>query len=335
LVGKEYHIFNKPVSREEFEKKKKEILNGSYSSFLKAMEEFERIKLETIHRFTHSINLENSTADHSADLKNCSDCFEAFTSEDCIHALSTEDSRDIHNCFSAGWPGCDRVFTSAVTRGSTEIAYCTYTFFSSNLRYCDSSNEVHNSFGCIGLQHKRNCILNKQYSKDEYDELLPRIIEHMKSTGEWGHFFSSAISPYAYNESAAQDYLPLSESEAKTLGYRWLAKDKKDYIKPSVLEIPDSVHDLEAGFTKEILACEGCSKNYRVHPRELDFYKRQGIGIPRFCHICRHRRRFKTRNPLKLFKRTCKNCQKEIKSSYSPERTEAVYCKKCYLEEID
>jgi len=29
------------------------------------------------------------------------------------------------------------------------------------------------------------CILNKQYSKEEYEELVPKIIEHMQKTGEW------------------------------------------------------------------------------------------------------------------------------------------------------
>ncbi|MDA1060923.1 MAG: hypothetical protein O3B47_03975 [bacterium] len=342
LVGKEYHIYNKSVSREEFEKKKKEVLSGSYKAFKAAIKEFEKIKLESIHRFTHCINMENSTADHAANLKNCDDCFEVFTSEDCIHALSAEDSRDVHNCFSAGWPGCDRIFTSAVTRGSTEIAYCSYTFFSSNLRYCDSSNELHDSFGCIGLQHKRNCILNKQYSKEEYNDLLPRIIEHMKSTGalpagrqEWGQFFTPALSPYAYNESAAQDYLPLSENDARKLGYRWVEKDKKDYLQSSISEIPDDVHNLTSDFTKEILVCEECSKNYKVHPRELDFYKKQGLAIPRNCHICRHRTRFKTRNPLKLFERKCDKCKVQIKSSYNSKRPEKVYCEECYLAEVN
>jgi hypothetical protein len=32
---------------------------------------------------------------------------------------------------------------------------------------------------------KQYCILNKQYTKEEYEELVPKIIEHMKKTGEW------------------------------------------------------------------------------------------------------------------------------------------------------
>ena len=34
-------------------------------------------------------------------------------------------------------------------------------------------------FACIGLRNKQYCILNKQYTREEYEVLVPRIIEHM------------------------------------------------------------------------------------------------------------------------------------------------------------
>lgn len=43
--------------------------------------------------------------------------------------------------------------------------------------YCFATK---NSFGCFGLQNKSYCILNKQYTKEEYEVLVPKIIEHMK-----------------------------------------------------------------------------------------------------------------------------------------------------------
>ena len=54
-------------------------------------------------------------------------------------------------------------------------------------------------FGCVSIRNKKYCILNKQYTKEEYEELLPKIIAHMsempfisKQTGTkfaYGDFF--------------------------------------------------------------------------------------------------------------------------------------------------
>jgi hypothetical protein len=51
--------------------------------------------------------------------------------------------------------------------------------------YCQQIISCQNCFGCEGLQHKQFCILNKQYTKEEYDRLVPQIIEKMKADGEW------------------------------------------------------------------------------------------------------------------------------------------------------
>jgi hypothetical protein len=72
----------------------------------------------------------------------------------------------------------------------------------SNASYC---------FGCIGLHNNEQyCILNRQYTKEEYETLVPQIIEHMIQTGEWGEFFPASLSPFGYNETVAQEYFPLS-----------------------------------------------------------------------------------------------------------------------------
>ncbi|MEI8091831.1 MAG: hypothetical protein WCG98_06540 [bacterium] len=42
--------------------------------------------------------------------------------------------------------------------------------------------DVHHSsnmFGCVGMRDKEYCILNKQYTREEYETLVPQIIEKM------------------------------------------------------------------------------------------------------------------------------------------------------------
>ncbi|MFC1655870.1 hypothetical protein ACFL3C_03310 [Patescibacteria group bacterium] len=336
LTNKEYYVFNKKCSKEEFESEKKKVLNGSRKSWQEAYDYFlNEVKKKAVQRYVHNLNCENVTGDHVYNSKNCVNCFESFDAEDGFNSISLSGSRDAHNSYSAGWPGCDKIHYSAVTRGSTDIAFCSYTWSSSSLRYCDSCNSCENCFGCIGLKHKKYCILNKQYSKEEYEKLVPRIIEHMKKNNEWGMFFPPNMSVFAYNETAAQDFFPLEKGEILELGWKWKEKDAKDYQATSISEIPDNISDIKDDFTKEVLACSECGKNYKIVPKELQFYRLMNLPIPIKCPECRHTSRFSRKNPLALFERKCDRCNEDIDSSYSSDREETVYCEKCYLESID
>ena len=72
--------------------------------------------------------------------------------------------------------------------------------------HCRSSS---NCFGCIGLHDAEYCIFNKQYTKDDYEKTVAKIINYMIETGEWGEFFHPSLSPFGYNETVAQEYYPL------------------------------------------------------------------------------------------------------------------------------
>src|SRR3989338_3383607 len=79
-------------------------------------------------------------------------------------------------------------------------------------------------------------ILNKKYTKEEYEVLVPKIIQHMKDmpyidqmgkSYAYGEFFPSDISPFAYNETAAVDFFPISKEEAILKGYKISGKIAK------------------------------------------------------------------------------------------------------------
>jgi hypothetical protein len=176
--------------------------------------------------------------------------------------------------------------------------------------------------------------LNKQYSREEYEDLIPKIIELMSKHGEWGEFFPPWLLPFAYNETAANDYMPLTEQEALQRGYKWLSKDKKEYMLPSLDIIPDNILEVDENITKEILACVHCGKNYRIIEKEFKFYKMSGLPIPRLCPSCRNAMRFANHNPCQLHKRACTKCGSDMETTYSDNRKEAVYCEKCYLETV-
>ncbi len=334
LNNKNYYAFSQACSKEEFEKIKNTYINGSWKSLEEAHKKFMETRAKATHRHARLINCENCIGDHLYDCKNCFNCFDSNNSEDCMNVISSSGSKDVINSYSSGWSACEMLYNSCVSRGSINIAYCTYTWWSNNLRYCDSCSSSKNCFGCIGLKHKEYCILNKQYTKEEYESLLARIIEHMKQTGEWGEFFPKDLSVFAYNESPANDYFPLSKEEAIAKGYKWKEKDKTEYQAATISDLADNISNISDEFTKEILSCEECNKNYRLIIQELKFYRKMNLPIPRQCPSCRHKERFSLRNPCKLNTIHCKNCNQSIESSYSSNNTEEIYCNSCYLKKL-
>jgi hypothetical protein len=204
-----------------------------------------------------------------------------------------------------------------------------------DLFYCDLCVGNKHCFGCVGLRHKQYCILNKQYTKEEYEDLLPRIIAHMQKTKEWGEFFPASLSPFGYNESVAQEYFTLTEKESKSRGWHWYpeANTEENYLGP-IVEIPRKIEEADASICEKILRCEATGKPYKIIPQELKFYRQMNIPIPKKCPDQRHKERMALRNPRKLWKRKCQKCAKPIETTYAPDRPEIVYCESCYLASV-
>ena len=118
------------------------------------------------------------------------------------------------------------------------------------------------------------------------------------------------------------------------LGANW-----NDYEPPikntfSDYQISDDIRDTGDDILGKILKCDISGKAYRIIPMELEFYRKMGLPIPRRAPLQRHRDRLALRAPRKLWTRNCAKCSKEIKTVYSSERPEIVYCERCYQQEI-
>ena len=188
------------------------------------------------------------------------------------------------------------------------------------------------------FKKKKYCILNKQYEKEEYEKLKEKIIENMKKEGIYGDFISPELSPFGYNETLAQEYIPMEEKDAKEKGFNWQKETTGTYGKETIKEnqMPETIGEVTEGILKEILVCENCKKNFRITKSEFDFYKRMNLPLPHKDFECRHKERMSKRNPRKLWHRKCmkEGCQNEFETAYSPDRPETIYCEKCYQQEV-
>ena len=336
LRQKEYHILNEPYSKEEYFEKIKTFEIGSHSALEKLKESSKEFFLKFPKKFVRGLMNENVIGDFLYNCKDCEECYDCSQLRDCKYCtdcqMAANDCHDIdiwgdgmqfcYNCEVTG-AGAERIVASYYGALNASNVYHSY--------FC--CNNVHNLLGCTGLTQKKYCILNKQYTKEEYKKLFQKIKKHMEKTGEWGEFFPAHLSSFAYNETVAQDFFPLKQEEAEKLGYKWKEKDPADYKKQSYAT-PDTINEVEDSIVDEILACSLCSRNYRITVPELKFYRRQSLPIPRNCFYCRHKARKSLKNPRQLFDRTCEKCQAPIRTTYQESQPEIVYCESCYLKEV-
>lgn len=361
-----YCLFNEQLSKEEYELRVSEYA-GSFEKFQETETRFHDLKLRMPHRFATLLQCVNVIGDNVTSTKNCYYCFDMFenveNSKYVAHGgIGMKDSYDGYGL------GIGELLYDGVDFGlnASRLLFCAVVYESSNLHYCYSCYNSSDLFGCYGLRQKQYCILNKQYTKEEYEELLPKIKKHMTEmpyrdtkgrTYSYGEFFPAELSPFAYNETIANDFYPISKEDAIAAGYPWRDTDKKAYeTTVNAVDLPDHIKNAPPAITKEIIKCSDCGKGYRVIDRELVFLRSEQLPLPRKCPDCRHKERFLQRNPMHLWHRTCQcagvqsedkvykntsehfhkgtHCPNEFETSYAPDRKEIVYCEQCYQSEV-
>lgn len=332
LKNKEYCVENKQVTKDEFQKIKDMLT--STSSVRSARERFAALALEYPQKALHGIQNEHVLGDYvtgskdaywcfdSADLWDCRYIFQGFMpSKNCMDCQECGDAERCYECAFVGYGAHSTYFSTHILGDNSNMFYSSY---------CPHSKDC---FGCIGLRHKQYCILNTQYTKEEYEELVPRIIAHMRGTKEFGEFYPIKYSYAAYNETLAQDYYPLTKEQALSRGYAWRDSDPKT-LAPATAVVPDAIADAGDQITHEMLACASCGKNYRIIAQELKLYRQMNLPLPTACFECRLRQTRQKRSPRKFFDRACAKCTKPIVTSFAPERPEIVYCDSCYTDSL-
>lgn len=373
LRGKSYCILNVQYTKEEYLEKIKEFNFSSNKNLEGLKSKYQEIlRKEVTHRENFSVKTQDSIGSYMADCKNCHNVFFWESSENCTNCLRGLKSKDCID-LTGNWVMELSGNNSCCTNGY-QLKYSIWCDGARYSEYCDECLEIEYCFGCVSLRKKKYCILNKQYTKEEYSQLVEKIKKHMEEMPyidkmgrvyKYGEFLPAEFSPWAYNETIAQEYFPLTKEEAIAKGYRWRDPDVKDY-KPTLLasDIPPDITNVDESITKEIIECahkgecnQGCTKAFRIIPDELTFYKKIGVPLPTLCPACRTIERLKLRLGVELYDSTCmcngtqskdnvyKNqvahphgdvsCENKFKTGFKPENGDLVYCESCYQQEVD
>lgn len=354
LRGKRYCFKNVEYSKEEYEKILADYRLDTWEGTERARKEFDEFILSFPRRFARIIQSTNSKGEYLLNCKNIKDGFNLDTAENCRYfdyGSGPKDSQDLS--MSGELSEC---YEGNVVDHSSRNLFGLFTVKSQDVYYTQHCHSGKYLFGCIGLRNGKYCILNKEYTKEEYDALVPKIIEHMNAMPyvdakgreyKYGEFFPIELAAFGYNEGCAQERFPLSKEEALAEGYPWQDTVQRTMGKETMKTdmIPGTAAETSDDILKEILACMDCGRNYRIVPNELTFYRKMNIPVPHRCFHCRHAARIARRNPFKLYHRNCMcemenhdhsgKCPNEFETTYAPDRAEIVYCEGCYQKEVN
>jgi hypothetical protein len=342
-----YCIFNQQYSKEEYFSKLKEMNLNTRSGIeeaRKACREFWKTQPNKYHQGLMNLN---STGAYVSHCKNVLDSYLVRNSEDmryCQYMLVPGNK----NCMDVSVWG-QNTENSYETSVSGENSYnLKFTLDCwPNVRDCEYSMHLKSSsdcFGCVGLKSAQYCILNKQYSKEEYFEMVDKIKKHMDEMPyvdkngniyKYGEFFPVEMCPFGYNNTAAQDQVCITKELSESCGYPWVNVERGEYkITINGNELPDTIDEVDDSITKEVVGCAKCGHAYRIVVDELSFLKKSLLPLPNMCYECRHERRIIDRLKNKLYDRNCYKCNIAISTPFPPEQNDIVYCEKCYQAEV-
>jgi len=340
LNSGKYMIFNKQYTKEEYADYVERLMKEYSCNEIRAMVEK--------HAFHKEVSWNNNewfvSWNHIQDSKNVQFSYDIINGENCKYCDLAFDLNDCYD-YSAWWENSSRLYevqNSGID--STSMFFTNYSWeWNSNIwfsEFCIGNNK--NLFGCNGLRNAEYCIFNKQYTPEEYEKEVARIITHMQETWERWEFFDPQLSVFWYNETLAMERFPLSKQEALEKWFKWLDSDATSSVPEDVPTISswsftraewNELRD-DDSITNKIMICEETNKPFRILKQELEIYRKMWVELPKKHPDVRHAARSAKRPWRELQVRSCDKTWTDILTVYPEWGDKKVYANDVYEQEM-
>jgi hypothetical protein len=292
LRDKQYFIFNKSYSREDYERIFNDFDFDNDEVIAKIEGELEKLKKKVPRMYAHQLDTTKCTGDYVYHSKNCHMCFDTRHTEDSGYItqanldMGTKDSWDCGPIPT----GMDLCY---------DIAYAHYLFNCKHLYFCGNLKESQWAVNCMESENLFGC----HYMKDKQNGF---------------YILNQKVEEDFYNEMTAKINKMLTEKGIYTI-YDLLHKD----LSKGKVEISDDQ------FQRECVLCEG---EFELIPTEVEFYKEKDIIFPVYCPSCRADQRINLRNERKMYKRKCDACKNTLITTFPEDSKHIVYCLDCWYK---
>jgi len=285
LDNQKYCINNEKLEKAEYLLKKEEILKNKLN--------FEKNYLNLDKKWDN-INSKNTTWSSMFSSENVENWYFWYYVKDSKNVMFTgwvDWDHNMYDVFTAGSPTAHDFYW--VMWANWENLYCCKNItLSSNLFYSYWCDNCSNLIWCIWLKNKNYCILNKQYSKEDWEKLASKIFKTMEKDWTLWEFFPASLNPFYFNDTVAGLIWWFKKEEIIKEGFMW--RDEKIKV-----DIPDEsiVVDIEElnkyewfdenwnwQLNSEILKKVIKDKSwdyYKIVKMEYDFLQKHWLPLPR------------------------------------------------------
>lgn len=156
-----------------------------YAEFKKLLSEKPRNAL-AVKGSTHA-----AFSDYVMRSKNIYLCFFVTDSDECYYSQHVSRSHGCMDCsYIESCEFCYSCFDCHMCRDASFLISCGNCSESEYLLNCYNCQ---NCFGCVGLMNKQHCILNRQFSPEEYGAALAMFKKNLKEAGTYGKSFAEIL----------------------------------------------------------------------------------------------------------------------------------------------
>ena len=294
LEHKSYCINNIEYSKEEYELKKKEILDDKNAYFQRFL------NLDKLWKNKWSENVQGSFVLKSQDVSGGLLSYQVIKWNNVVGTGGSGENENMYDVVSAGSISNDGFYGAVSTWGnSTHVYNCMNITWSSNIYYSVYLSNCSFCLWCIGLKNKSYCILNKQYTREEWYQKVNEIFKTMEVSGILGKFFPGIMNPYYFKDTMA--YLiddSFTKEEIEQEGYLW----RDDVMKADIPSNADVIsnkdlqhyqgYDMNGKWSinpiilKKVIQDEK-GNMYRIIPMELQFLQKHELPLPEIHRLDR------------------------------------------------
>lgn len=184
LVNKSFCIFNRQLTEQEYRQKVAIYKQWPPEKVLAMVEELKK-RYPFTPKEGHNENSPYGNYIHFC--KDCYMCFDAGHDENCAYLYDSFYNKTCldmtyasqHNELSYQILDSGNLFNSNYTVRSSHVLDSMYMF---------NCRNVKNSLGCVSLQNKQYCILNRQFTKEDYERISKQILEELKTKNlDWAN----------------------------------------------------------------------------------------------------------------------------------------------------
>ncbi len=318
---KKYIWFNEQLSKEEYQQRVGQI-DLSDADVVEAYWQkfFTLWKSQGVWPFAFSVGNTEAEGEHLFGCVRCDGCFLQSKSTDCYRCrFGLENS----GCAYTSGGGYEQdCYLSTGGGYGAKNKFCAGTNKCISCEYCHNCRDCENCFACVGLQRKKFCVFNKQYTEEEYWPLVDELKTRMLASGEYGRFFEAKFSPSGFQYSAGELYVSYSAQRLREYDAPTFDPRRGQVLGPQPTD--QAIYDPEIG------------RYYTITSVERQMYKAKHWPLPRKHFVTRLTELIRLSNSPIVEEAVCGLCAQAIvtyRNFSFPERT--VYCNECYLKFLE